>query len=161
MSIFSELRNGMGIVGERYKRGDYFLGELIVSGEMFKNAMKVIEPRLKASIKAGKATKMVLATVKGDIHNIGKDIVGILLEASGFKVYDLGIDVAPDVIVDKVIETKAPILGLSGLITPSFDMMREAVQAVETAENTRNTGQGENNHRWRYCYRGCCPVHRC
>lgn len=133
MSILEECRQGMDIVGERYKSGEYFLSELIVSGEIFKETMKVIEPRLQAGREGMTLAKMVLGTVKGDIHNIGKDIVAILLKAAGFEVYDLGIDVAPDAFVDKLKETGASILGMSGLLTPSFDSMKETVEAVKEA----------------------------
>ena len=133
MYILAECRQGMDIVGERYKAGDYFLSELIVSGEIFKEAMKVIEPRLQAGRGGKTLAKMVLGTVKGDIHNIGKDIVAILLKAAGFEVHDLGIDVAPESFVDKLKETGASILGMSGLLTPSFDSMKETVEAVKEA----------------------------
>ena len=134
VSILAECREGMDMVGARYKAGDYFLSELIVSGEIFKNAMKQIEPALEASKDTStEATRIVLATVKGDIHNIGKDIVGVLLKGAGFEVHDLGIDVAPNVIVDKLVETKAPILGMSGLLTPSFESMKQTVEAVTEA----------------------------
>lgn len=134
MEILNQCREGMDMVGERYKAGDYFLSELIVSGEIFKDAMKLIEPKLKAA--AGAATEpkqIVLATVKGDIHNIGKDIVAVLLKAAGFEVHDMGIDVAPNVIVDKLVETKATILGMSGLLTPSFESMKQTIEATEEA----------------------------
>jgi len=133
MSILSELRNGMDIVGESYKKGEYFLCELIVSSEIFKDSMKLIEPRLKAGKESAEVTKVVLGTVKGDIHNIGKDIVATLLKAAGFEVYDLGIDVAPSAFVNKLMETGAPILGMSGLLTPSFEAMKETVEAVKEA----------------------------
>ena len=97
VAVLDDCRRGMDIVGERYKAGDYFLSELIVSGEIFKDSMKLVEPHLKADATAS-ATKIVLGTVKGDIHNIGKDIV-------------------------------APILGMSGLLTPSFDSMKETIMA--------------------------------
>jgi len=74
-----------------------------------------------------------LGTVKGDIHNIGKDIVGTLLKGAGFEVYDLGIDVPSKAFIDKLIETKAPILAMSGLLTPSFDSMKEVVEMVKEA----------------------------
>ena len=134
MEILNQCREGMDMVGERYKAGDYFLSELIVSGEIFKDAMKLIEPKLKESKDtATKPTQIVLATVKGDIHNIGKDIVSLLLKASGFEVHDLGIDVAPNIIVDKLVETKATILGMSGLLTPSFESMKQTIDATEEA----------------------------
>ena len=133
MSIVTELRSGMDTVGERYKAGDYFLSELIVSGEIFKESMKLLEPHLKAGIDTTNATGIVLGTVKGDIHNIGKDIVVTLLRANGFNVHDLGIDVEPAAFVDKLKETGANILGISGLLTPSFESMRETVEALKTA----------------------------
>jgi len=132
MAILNDCRRGMDIVGERYKAGDYFLSELIVSGEIFKDSMKLIEPLLKTGANAS-ATKIVLGTVKGDIHNIGKDIVAVLLKGAGFEVYDLGIDVKPAAFVDKLKETGAPILGMSGLLTPSFDSMKETIEAVKEA----------------------------
>ena len=133
LSILGECRQGMDIVGERYKAGDYFLSELIVSGEIFKESMKLIEPNLKADQDSSQAAKVVLGTVKGDIHNIGKDIVTILLKGAGFEVYDLGIDVSPQAFVDKLKETGARILGMSGLLTPSFDSMKETVESVKEA----------------------------
>ena len=134
MDILNQCREGMDMVGEKYKSGDYFLSELIVSGEIFKDAMKLIEPKLKeAAGTAETPTQIVLATVKGDIHNIGKDIVGVLLKASGFEVHDLGIDVAPQVILDKLVETNATILGMSGLLTPSFESMKQTIEACEEA----------------------------
>jgi methylmalonyl-CoA mutase cobalamin-binding domain/chain len=133
MSIVDECRRGMDIVGERYKSKDYFLSELIVSGEMFKEAMALIEPMLEPGQQSDTVGKMVLGTVKGDIHNIGKDIVATLLKAAGFEIYDLGIDVAPGKFVEKLTETGAPILGMSGLLTPSFGAMKETVEAVEAA----------------------------
>ena len=133
LSIVDECRKGMEIVGDRYKNKEYFLGELIMSGEIFKDAMSVIEPRLKAGQAGKPLAKMVLGTAKGDIHNIGKDIAATLLKAAGFEVYDVGIDVPPDVFVQKIKETGAPILGISGLLTPSFESMKQTVQALEAA----------------------------
>ena len=133
VSILNECRAGMDIVGERYKSGEYFLSELVVSGEIFKESVKVIEPHLKLGEQADTLAKMVLGTVKGDIHNIGKDIVNVLLRAAGFEVFDLGVDVDPHIFVEKLVETEAPILGMSGLLTPSFESMKETVEAVEAA----------------------------
>lgn len=133
MSIVDECRKGMDIVGERYKSKEYFLSELIISGEIFKEAMAVVEPMLKAGKESEPISRMVLGTAKGDIHNIGKDIVATLLRAAGFEIYDLGIDVPPGKFVEKLTETGAPILGMSGLLTPSFGSMKETVEAVQAA----------------------------
>jgi methylmalonyl-CoA mutase cobalamin-binding domain/chain len=133
LSIVDECRRGMEIVGERYKNKEYFLGELIMSGEIFKEAMAAIEPKLRAGQSEKPIAKMVLGTAKGDIHNIGKDIAATLLRAAGFEIYDVGIDVAPEVFVNKLKETGASILGISGLLTPSFESMKQTVQAMEAA----------------------------
>jgi methanogenic corrinoid protein MtbC1 len=133
MEILDECRKGMDIVGDQYKSGKYFLSELILSGEIFKQAMSLIEPRLANTAGDGNAPTVVLGTVKGDIHNLGKDIVAVLLKGAGFRVHDLGIDVPPKAFVEKLKETGATILGLSGLVTPSFDSMRATVEAVTEA----------------------------
>jgi dimethylamine corrinoid protein len=138
MSLVDELRQGMDIVGDRYKSKDYFLSELIISGEIFKESMAAIEPKLKGGNRGQPLGKMVLGTVKGDIHNIGKDIVATLLTAAGFEVYDLGIDVPSDKFIDKLKETGSSILGMSGLLTPAFESMKETVKALEAA-GLRNT----------------------
>ncbi len=133
MAILDECRQGMDVVGDKYKSGTYFLSELILSGEIFKQAMSLIEPKMESAAGQGDAPTVVLGTVKGDIHNLGKDIVAVLLKGAGFKVHDLGIDVPPKVFVEKIKETGATILGMSGLVTPSFDSMRATVEAVTEA----------------------------
>jgi methylmalonyl-CoA mutase cobalamin-binding domain/chain len=133
LALVEECREGMRLVGERHRAGDYFLGELIMSGEIFKNAMGLIEPLLKADRPAHPLAKMVMGTAKGDIHNIGKDIAAMLLRAAGFEVFDAGIDVPPEVFVQKVRETGSTILGISGLLTTSFESMKLTVQALEKA----------------------------
>jgi methanogenic corrinoid protein MtbC1 len=133
-TIINELQEGMSLFGEKYKSGNYFIGDLILSGEIFNQSMKLLEPHMAGRENiTGKKVKMVLGTVKGDIHNLGKDIVAVLLKASGFEVYDLGINIPPDDFVRKLQQTGASILGLSGLITPSFESMKETVAAVEAA----------------------------
>ncbi len=134
IAIVKELQAGMNIFGERYKTGDFFIADLILSGEIFQQSMKVLEPLLKAAKNTDVSARMVLGTVKGDIHNLGKDIAAVLLKASGFDVYNLGIDTSPSVFIDKLRETGATILGLSGLITPSFESMKETVRAVKGTE---------------------------
>jgi methanogenic corrinoid protein MtbC1 len=134
LTIVQELQSGIAIFGDRYKSGNYFIGDLILSGEIFNQSMKLLEPLLLGRREGtDKAIKLVLGTVKGDIHNLGKDILAVLLKASGFEVYDLGINVPPSAFINKLQETGATILGLSGLITPSFESMKETVKAVEAA----------------------------
>jgi methanogenic corrinoid protein MtbC1 len=134
MSILTDLRAGINTVGERYKAGEYFLSELIVSGEIFKESMKLIEPQLETKSGSDSQIKVVLGTVKGDIHSLGKDIVALLLKGFGFEVYDLGIDVPPHIFINKLKETNARILGMSGMLTPSFEMMRQTIEALKIAK---------------------------
>jgi len=131
IALLEECRAGMGIVGERFEKGEYFLGELIMSGEIFKQAMSFIEPKLTGDMRSETIGQVIMGTVKGDIHSIGKDIVTGLLRMSGFEVFDLGVDVAPEAFVEKLVESGAPILGMSALITPSFESMKNTVTAIE------------------------------
>ncbi|MCJ7606108.1 MAG: cobalamin-dependent protein [Dehalococcoidales bacterium] len=134
LAIVGQLQAGMGTFGERYRSGDYYIGDLILSGEIFNQSMKLLEPLLiKSKAPSDAIAIMVLGTVKGDIHNLGKDILAVLMKASGFEVIDLGINVAPAVFVEKLRETGATLLGLSGLITTSFESMKETVEAVTAA----------------------------
>ena len=131
MLLVEECRCGMDVVGERYRSNEYFLGELIMSSAIFKEAMALIEPRLMHDAQAPIMGRIVLGTVKGDIHNIGKDIVATLLRTYGFEVFDLGVDVEPQAFVAKLVETGAPILGLSALLTPSYESMKNTVKAIK------------------------------
>lgn len=128
-----ELREGIAIVGERYNRGEYFLAEMIYSAEIFKNAMNIIEPLIEKTEQRQMLGKMVIGTVRGDIHDLGKNIAVMLLRIVGFEVFDLGVDVAPRVFVQKVNDSGASILGLSGLLTVAFESMKETVDAIVEA----------------------------
>ncbi len=131
--LIDECKQGMTIVGEKFKNNEYFLAELILSGEIFKEAMSIIKPYLtKGKQKADKG-KVLLATLKGDIHDIGKNIFATLLTTEGFDVLDLGVDVEPQLIIDKVKEFKPDFIGFSALITPTFEPMKEAVEQLEKA----------------------------
>jgi methanogenic corrinoid protein MtbC1 len=131
--ILEEGRKGMEVVGKRFSDGEYFLPELIYSGEIFKQVSELVKPKLKADATSKKLGKIVIGTVAGDIHDIGKDIVVFMLDISGFEVYDLGIDVPPQKFVDKIKETEAPIVGLSGFLTLAFETMKETVQVIKDA----------------------------
>jgi methanogenic corrinoid protein MtbC1 len=133
LQILEECRHGMTIVGERFQKGEYFLAELMLSGEVFKELMAVLEPQL-AKVRPPKPVgKIVLATLRGDIHNLGKDLFGSLIKTRGFEVYDLGVDVAPARVVEKVREVQPDFVGFSALITTSFDSMKEATEMLEEA----------------------------
>jgi methanogenic corrinoid protein MtbC1 len=133
IQILDELRQGMDIVGDRFSKNEYFLVELVMSADVFKKAMTVLEPKLLAAPRATAKGKVVIGTVQGDIHYIGKNLVVAFLKSSGFEVYDLGEDVPPEKFVSKLKETGAPVLALSGLITTTHDVMRTTIEALKTA----------------------------
>ena len=133
VQILEECRRGMTIVGERFQEGEYFLAELMLSGEIFKGAMAILEPYLAKAGPSKPLGKVVLATLQGDIHDLGKNIVAIMLKAQGFEVHDLGVDVATGLIVEKVRETAPDFVGFSALITTSFDSMKQAAEMLHEA----------------------------
>jgi len=124
---------GMNIVGKKYEEKEYFLAELIMAGEVMKTGMEVLEPYLKAS-PISKTGVVVVGTVRGDLHDIGKNIVVTLLKSAGFEVYDLGVDVDPQKFVEKVKETNADILALSALLTTTMVEMETVIKALEKAD---------------------------
>ena len=132
-SILEESRSGMEIVGKRFSDGTYFLPELIYSAEILKEINEIVKPKLKGEVQTERQGKCIIGTVAGDIHDIGKDIVVFMLDVNGFEVYDLGVDVAPQIFADKIKETGASIVGLSGFLTLAFDSMKETVDAIKAA----------------------------
>ncbi|MFC1860568.1 B12-binding domain-containing protein [Chloroflexota bacterium] len=136
-SIMSDCQAAMEIVGERYSKAEYFLPELIMSGEILKNVLGIIKPKLKNNNAAkgsdNRKGKIVLGTVRGDVHNIGKDIVNFLLDANGFEVCDLGVDVPEEKFVQAIKEAGAKVVALSGLLTSTYDSMKSTVKAIEDA----------------------------
>jgi methanogenic corrinoid protein MtbC1 len=124
----------MQVVGTRYQEGTYFLPELIMSGEMLRKIGDILKPLLAAKTdQTKKLGIVVLGTVRGDIHDIGKDIVGFMLEVNGFEVHDLGIDQPEDVFVKAVSEYKPQVLALSGFLSVAFDSMKSTIEEVEKA----------------------------
>jgi len=123
------LSAGMRVVGERFEAGEYYLTDLVLAGEVMKVGLVPLEPLLKATDADGKGT-VVLATVKGDIHEIGRDLVGTMLRAAGFVVIDLGTDVPAARIVEAVREHRAGVVGLSVLLTPMVGQLRAVVEAL-------------------------------
>lgn len=132
VEVLNELSEGMTIVGKKFERNEYFLSELIMSAEIFKAAAKVLEPMIPSAFQQVLG-KIVIGTVEGDIHDIGKNIVVTFLRSAGFNVYDLGVDVSPAKFVDKLKETKAEILGLSCLLTPGFEAMKTTINKLSEA----------------------------
>jgi methanogenic corrinoid protein MtbC1 len=133
LEILEDSRKGMEIVGQRFAADEYFLPELVFSGDLLKQVTELVKPHLKQAVETKKLGKVVIGTVAGDIHDIGLNIVDFMLDVNGFEVYNLGVDVPAEAFVDKVKETGAPILGLSGFLTPAFEAMKETVEAIEAA----------------------------
>jgi len=133
LKILEDSRTGMEIVGKRFASGEYFIPDLIYSGEILKQISEIVKPKITGGIQQKKLGKFLLATVAGDIHDIGKDIVGFMMDISGFEVIDLGIDVPKEKIVEKIKETQPEIVGLSGFLTLAFDSMKETIEAIKAA----------------------------
>jgi methanogenic corrinoid protein MtbC1 len=130
MRILDECRAGMEIVGELYSGGEYFLAELIIAGEIFKEVVADLEAMLVEGSDRSTLGPVVIGTPRGDIHDIGKNIVVTLLRAAGFEVHDLGVDVAPEDFVGEVSASGARVVAMSALITTTFDSMREVVESL-------------------------------
>ncbi len=125
----------MAVVGGRFEKGEYFVPELILAGEMLREISELVKPHMAASadVAAPKLGKVVLGTVAGDIHDIGKDIVRFMLDVNGFEVTDLGVDVSAERFVDSVRDLRPEVLALSGFLTLSYDSMRDTVAALKAA----------------------------
>ncbi len=131
--ILAAGKDAMQIIGDRFEAGEYFLPELMVSGDILAGIAKKVKPYLQGSDDAKKLGKVVFGTVAGDIHDIAKDIVVFMLEVNGFEVIDLGVDVPVDKFVDAVREHEAEIVGLSGFLTLALEPMRQTIDALKTA----------------------------
>ena len=129
--LIHQLSDGLTEVGERFRREEYFLTELIYSGEIFKKAMAIVKPLYKKSADEINSDVVVMGTVQGDIHDLGKNIVTTMLECSGFSVIDIGVDVPPELFVDAVVKSKAKLVGMSMLLTTAYDAARATVAAIE------------------------------
>lgn len=130
LQIISECNEGMREVGQRYEQGEYFVAGLIMSGEIFREVVELVQPLIEQQSHRNSSGRVLVGTVSGDIHDIGKNMFGMLLSCHGFDVIDLGVDVPPDVFAAKVIETKPDIVGLSGLITASFETMKDTIKVI-------------------------------
>jgi methanogenic corrinoid protein MtbC1 len=133
LKILEDARKGMEIVGKRFASSEYFIPDLVYSGEILKSVTEMVKPKLTKAAESKKLGKVVFGTVAGDIHDIGKDIVVFMLDVNGFEVHDLGVDVPAQRFVDKIKETGAPIVGLSGFLTLAFDSMKQTLEAIKAA----------------------------
>ena len=133
VEILNACRGAMDIIGDRFEKGEAFIPELILAGEMMTTVTAVLKPRMAEETGVAKLGKVVIGTVEGDIHDIAKDIVAFMLDINGFEVTDLGVDVSPAKFVEAVKETGATIVGLSGFLTLAYDPMKETVAALKAA----------------------------
>ena len=131
--VLNALTKGMDEVGRRYEEKEYYLTELVLAGETMKEAFVILQPALAAADKSESKVKVIIATVKGDNHDIGKNILGSLLLSSGFEVIDLGMDVEEQAIIDKVKETGATIVALSSLLTMTVEQIKVVHEALKSA----------------------------
>ncbi len=131
--VLDALTKGMDEVGRRYEEKEYYLTELVLAGETMKEAFQILQPALAAIDSSEVKTKIILATVKGDNHDIGKNILGSLLLSSGFELHDLGMDTDEKAIVDKVKETGASIIALSSLLTMTVEQIKIVHEALKAA----------------------------
>ena len=131
--VLNALTKGMDEVGRRYEEKEYYLTELVLAGETMKEAFKVLQPALAASDQSQDKIKIIICTVKGDNHDIGKNILGSLLLSNGFEIFDLGMDVDENSIVEKVKETGADIVALSSLLTMTVEQIKVVHEALIAA----------------------------
>jgi len=138
LKVIDALRDGIWEVGTRYERGEYFISELIIAGEMMKRTVEILKPHLKARQLSARGA-IVLGAALGDLHDIGKEIVKSLLIAEGFDVHDLGVDVNPSTFVDQVQQTQAKVLGISALLSTSTPA------AAKVVDELKNRGVRKNS----------------
>lgn len=131
MDILSDARSAMEVVGKRFETCEYFIPDLIMAGEILKEISEIVKPLLEKSGGSAKKGKVLIGTVAGDIHDIGKDIVTFMLDVSGFDVLDIGIDVPVQTFIEKIKEFQPQVVGLSGFLTLAFDSMKKTVEAIE------------------------------
>ena len=133
MSVLDALTKGMDKVGELYENKEYYLTELVLAGETMKEAFKILKPQLAAESAGQEKTKVVLATVKGDNHDIGKNILSSLLLSAGFEIVDLGMDCSEEKIIQSLKDSGAKILALSSLLTMTVEEIKNVHEALQNA----------------------------
>ena len=135
LRVLELCREAMDIVGKRFEKGEYFLPELVLAGEMLENIGAIAKPLIKEAPGEApkKLAKVLIGTVHGDLHDIGKNIVTFMLDINGFEVKDIGIDVPVKTFIDAINEFRPDVVGLSGFLTLAFDSMKETIQAIQDA----------------------------
>jgi len=129
--IIEDAQQGMRLVGERYEQGEYYISSMMMAGEIFREVMEILGPVLEQRTSGNESGHILLGTVQGDIHDIGKNIFEVMLRSHGFMVTDLGVDVAPSQFVEEALRVKPDIIALSGLLTISYESMKETIQMTK------------------------------
>jgi len=133
LEMLDRCRQAMDIIGKRFEKGEYFVTELLMGGEILQQIAALVKPRIGEITRQNKLGRIVFGTVAGDIHDLGKDIVEFMLDINGFEVFDLGVDVAPARFVEAIKEHRPQVVGLSCLITVAFESMKQTVEAIKEA----------------------------
>jgi methanogenic corrinoid protein MtbC1 len=136
LCVIEHAQTGMRLVGERYEQGQYYIAGLIMAEEIFSQVMELTQPLVEAQLKGQVSGTVLIGTVQGDIHDLGKNITALLLRCHGFEVHDLGVNVPPDQFVARMVELRPDIVGLSSLLTAAYDGMKETIELLrrETRE---------------------------
>jgi methanogenic corrinoid protein MtbC1 len=133
MAILDDARSAMEVVGKRFETGEYFIPDLMMAGEILVGISDIVRPLLKGAGGGTKKGKVLIGTVAGDIHDIGKDIVTFMVDVSGYDILDIGIDVPVETFVEKIRAFKPRVVGLSGFLTLAYDSMKKTIDALEQA----------------------------
>lgn len=133
LAIVEDCQEGLRQVGVRYEQQEYFLSGLIMAGEIFREVMELVQPVIEEQLTGNETGTILIGTVQGDIHDIGKNNLNMLLTCYGFTVHDLGVDVSPAEFLLQAVQLKPDIIGLSGLLTISYDAMRETIRLIRSA----------------------------
>ena len=130
--IIEILKKAVDEIGERFSKKEYFLTELVMAGEIFQQSVKILEPLLKSKEQTKSSGTVVIGTVQGDVHDIGKNIFVTLLKAAGYEVHDLGVDIPPEKFLEKVKEKNANVVAYSGLLTVALESMKETTELLKS-----------------------------
>lgn len=135
LQIVEECQEGLRLVGVRYEQQQYYLSGLIMAGEIFREVIEIVQPVIEETYNGNDTGRILLGTAQGDIHDIGKNNLSLLLRCHGFTVIDLGVDVDPANFYQEALEIKPDVIGLSGLLTSSFDSMAETIRLIRSSKD--------------------------
>ncbi|MDX1686547.1 MAG: cobalamin-dependent protein [Candidatus Promineifilaceae bacterium] len=135
LKVVEDSQEGLRQVGVRYEQGEYYIAGLIMAGEIFRQVMELVQPAITEQHEGDEEGRILLGTVAGDIHDIGKNNLSLLLRCYGFTVRDLGVDVPPAQFLQEALRFRPDLIGLSGLLTTSFDAMEETIALIRSSED--------------------------